>query len=84
MSESSFSTGIWSTGDGIRSVGPRASNLGDDVRSVTPEMLSLGDNIRNMDPVSDIACSSRRPKISNFDPYKVDSILSSEDLEVLS
>ena len=57
--------------------------MDDDVRSVTPEMLSLKDNIRNIDPASDIACSSGRPEISDFNPYRVDSILYSEDLEVL-
>ena len=83
MSDSSFFAVTWSTNNDFRSAGPETSSLGDDVRSVTPETLSLGNDIRSVDSESDIACSSGRPEVPDFGPYRVYSILFFENLEVL-
>ena len=54
--------------------------------SLSPSTWSSGDNVRGIDPESNIACSSDSPEVSegpDFGPFRVNSILTPEDLEII-
>ena len=51
--------------------------------SSSPSTYNLGDDVRNVDPESEVACFLGRPEVLNFDPFRVDSILTFKDLEII-
>ena len=51
--------------------------------SSSPFTWSSGDDIRNVDPESEIACFSGRLEVLDFDPFRVDFVLTPKDLEII-
>ena len=52
--------------------------------SSSPSIWNSSDDTRDMDPESEVACFLDRSEVSDFGPFRVDSILTLEDWEIIS